>query len=249
MKKTLSIFILLLVSGVAFSQKDFDPESLLKPGAGRQYLVSDFSGNTLTEDQKQTLEHKLLAFNDSTSNEIAVVIVPTIKENDIDDYSVKLFRAWGIGTKKNNNGVLLLIVNDVRKLRITTGYGLEGALPDITCKEIIDEIIVPQFKGNDYYRGIDEGTDAIIQAAKGVYTSPGDHGTPHKYPLFVRILFWIIGIIIIIVLLSTGWIWPLLNIATSIVFSGGGSSSGGGGGGFGGFGGGSSGGGGASGSW
>ncbi len=266
MKKIFSIFLLFLVTTVSFSQghdeqensqntigsKDlrnsFDPQRLLKPRTGKQFLVNDFD-NTLTIDQHEVLEAKLVAFDDSTSTQIAVVIIPSLNENDIDDYSVKLFREWGIGTKKNNNGVLLLIAKQDHRLRITTGYGVEGALPDITCKEIIDDIIVPQLKGEDYYKGIDAGTDAIMQAVKGEYTAPEGYAeSKHHYSLFLRILFWIIGIVVLLLLMKTGLLWPLLNIASSIVFSSGGSS-GGGGGGFGGFGGGSSGGGGASGSW
>jgi uncharacterized protein len=245
LKKLFSI-LFLLFTVAAFSQAHFDPDELLKPRTGVQTLVNDFTGSILTEDQRAALEQKLVAFNDSTSTQVAVVIIPTLNEKEISDYGVNLFRAWGIGTKAHNNGVLLLIAKDEHQLNITTGYGLEGALPDITCKEIIDDIIVPKFRGDDYYRGIDEGTDAILQAVRGVYTSPVSPDPPHKFPLIVRILFWIIGIIVLLILMKTGLLWPLLNIATSIVFSGGGSS---GGGGFGGFGGGSSGGGGASGSW
>jgi uncharacterized protein len=244
MKKPVYIFLLLLLSAVSFSQSNFDPGSLLnqKPP---QRLVNDYT-QTLTIDQEEVLENKLVAFYDSTSTQVAVVIIPTLKGNEIADFNVKLFRSWGVGTKEHNNGVLLLISKEDRRLNITTGYGVEGPLPDITCKEIIDGIIVPQFKGDDYYRGIDEGTDAIMQAVRGEYSSPVDSSTSHQYPLIVRILFWIIGIIVVLFLIKMGWFWPLLRIATSIVFSSGGSSSGGG---FGGFGGGSSGGGGASGSW
>ncbi len=247
MKHFFSIWLFILVAAVAHSQTSFDPENLLQSGAAPDHLVTDYSG-TLTSYQRQALESKLVAFDDSTSNEIAVVIIPSLNGNDIADFTVKVFRAWGVGTKKNNNGVMLLISKEDRKLNITTGYGLEGALPDITCKEIIDDIIVPKFKGEDFYRGIDEGTDAIMQAAKGEYDSPRE-ASSHHHSLFVRILLWIIGIIVLLFLIKTGLLWPLLNIVTSIVFSSGGSSSGGGGGGFGGFGGGSSGGGGASGSW
>ncbi|MFN8244158.1 MAG: TPM domain-containing protein [Ferruginibacter sp.] len=210
-------------------------------------LVTDYT-NTLTGDQRDALEDKLVLFDDSTSTQVAVVIVNTTGDRAIEDYALELFRSWGIGNKKTNNGVLLLITRNDHKLNITTGYGLEGALPDITCKHIIDEVIVPRFKGDDYYAGIDEGTDAIMQATRGEYTAPEGYAVSrHEYPLWQRILFWIVGIIVLFILIKTGLIWPILRIATSIVFSGGGSSSGGSS--FGGFGGGSSGGGGASGSW
>ena len=201
----------------------------------------------------------MVAINDSTSTQIAVVIIPSLNGNDISDYNVKLGRAWGVGGKEFSNGVVLLIAKDDHKLNIATGYGVEGALPDITCKHIIDEVIVPNFKGDDYYRGIDEGTDAIIQAVKGEYTAPKGYGK--KRISGGRIVF-IIIMIIIFIIVSAGKgggccsfmsrlgfaAWTIANMLSS----GGGSSGGGGGGssgGFGGFGGGSFGGGGASGSW
>ena len=243
-KIKLYILLFLLLPVLAFSQQVMDPDSLLKI-VPRQ-LVNDFT-HTLTADQQLTLEQKLIAFDDSTTTQVAVAIIPSLNNNEIADYNVKLFRAWGIGTKKNNNGVLLLIAKNDHKLNITTGYGVEGALPDITCKHIIDEVIVPGFKGEDYYSGIDKGTNAIMKAVRGEYTVTETTKSKHQYPLFLRILVWIIGIIILLFLMTKQWFWTLLNIASSIAFSGRGSSSGGGG--FGGFGGGSSGGGGASGSW
>jgi len=264
MKRYLSIFILLLLAAVTFAQSTFNPESLLTPRTSKQELVNDFT-NTLTADQKQALEHKLVAFDDSTSTQIAVVIVPSLNGNEISDYNVKLGRAWGVGGKEFSNGVVLLIAKDDHKLNIATGYGVEGALPDITAKHIIDEVIVPNFKGDDYYRGIEEGTDAIIQAVKGEYKAPeGYNKSKGKGGGLGRIIF-IIVIIVIFLAISGGKggggsfmsrrgfaAWTIANM-----LSGGGSGSGGGwsggggssGGGFGGFGGGSFGGGGASGSW
>jgi len=267
MKRILSIFLLLLASLLAFSQDNFNLEKLLQQKPNK--LVNDYT-TTLTADQQQVLERKLVAFDDSTSTQIAVVIIPTLNGNDVTDYGVKLGRAWGIGGKENNNGVLLLIVNGDRakgdrKLYIATGYGVEGALPDITAKHIIDEIIVPNFKGEDYYRGIDEGTDAIIQAVQGEYKAPEGYGNRKGTGGIGRIIF-IIIIIIIFLAISGGRggggtfmsrrgfaAWTILNMLSN---GGGGRSGGGGwsgggssGGGFGGFGGGSFGGGGASGSW
>lgn len=258
MKKLLSIFILLLVNVFAFGQTTFNPESLLTPRTGKQELVNDFT-NTLTPDQKQALENKLVAFDDSTSTQIAVVIIPSLNGNDIADYNVKLGRAWGVGGKEFSNGVVLLIAKNDRKLNISTGYGVEGALPDITAKHIIDDVIVPNFKGDDYYRGIDEGTDAIIKAVKGEYKAPANYRKKGRSGS--RLIF-IIIIIILFLIFSSGnrgggsfmsrrgfAAWTIGNM----LGGGGGSGwSGGGGGssgGFGGFGGGSFGGGGASGSW
>lgn len=260
MKKLLSIFVLVLVSVITFSQDSFDLEKLLTQKPSPPKLVNDFTG-TLTPDQRQALEYKLVAFNDSTSTQIAVVIIPSLNGNDIADYNVKLGRAWGVGGKEFSNGVVLLIAKGDHKLNIATGYGVEGALPDITCKHIIDNVIVPNFKGDDYYRGIEEGTDAIIQAVRGEYKIPfGKHkkGLPLGRIIFI--------IVIIIIILATsggkggGGSFMSRNGAMPFILGsllggggrGGGGFGGGGGGssgGFGGFGGGSFGGGGASGSW
>ncbi|HMG82214.1 MAG TPA: TPM domain-containing protein, partial [Ferruginibacter sp.] len=197
MKKFLSIFLSLFISVISFAQTSFNANDLLQSHAGKQ-LVNDYA-NILTADQKQTLENKLDAFDDSTSTQIAVVIVPNIGENDITDFAVNLGKAWGVGGKDNNNGVVLLICTDPanHKLSIAPGYGLEGALPDVTCSQIIDQVIVPQFKGNDYYQGIDDGTNAIIQATQGVYKAPADYrqGGGSGISIF-KIIFFIIIIII-----------------------------------------------------
>jgi len=252
MKKILSIFLSLFISVVVFAQTSFDVNALLKGPTVTPKLVNDYS-NILTADQKQTLENKLDAFDDSTSTQIVVVIVPNVGENDITDFAVNLGKAWGVGGKQNNNGVVLLISTDDHKLSIAPGYGLEGALPDVTCSQIIDQVIVPQFKGNDYYRGIDDGTDAIIQAAQGVYKAPaGYHADGGSGISIFKIIF--IIIIIVVFLASRGGGGGgflggmLLGSALGGGFGGGrGGDSGGGG--FGGFGGGGFGGGGASGSW
>ena len=259
MKKLFSIFVLLLATVIGYSQNSFNPESILKQKPSPPKLVNDYSG-TLTAAQVQALENKLVIFDDSTSTQIAVVIIPSLNGNDIADFNVKLGRAWGVGGKEFSNGVVLLIAKDDHKLNIATGYGVEGALPDITCKQIIDDIIVPKFKGDDYYRGIDEGTDAIMQAVKGEYSAPAEYHSQKKGISVGRIIF-IIFIIILFLAFNRGGgsggsfmsrrgfaAWTIGNM---LLGGGGSGGSGGGGssGGFGGFGGGSFGGGGASGSW
>jgi len=258
MKKILSIFLASFVWLVSFSQDSFDLEKLLQQKPSK--LVNDFTG-TLTAVQIQALENKLVAFDDSTSTQIAVVIIPSLNGNDIADFNVKLGRAWGVGGAKFNNGVVLLIAKEDRKLNIATGYGVEGALPDITAKHILDDIVRPNFRGEDYYGGIDEGTDAIIQAIKGEYTAP--EGYNSKKAPFGRIIF-IIILITLFLIISSGRggggsfmsrrgfaAWTIANMLGGSGRGSGGWSGGGGGssGGFGGFGGGSFGGGGASGSW
>lgn len=255
-KKILTILLLLLVSVAAFPQ--FNAESLLKPQTGKQHLVNDYAG-VLTADQYQALENKLVKFDDSTSTQIAVVVVPDLGGYDVADYAVQLGRAWGVGGKEFNNGVVMLVSTGNRKMFIATGYGVEGALPDVTAKYIIDNEMIPHFKGGDYYGGIDQGVDAIILATRGEYKAPKDY---HKRKDGSPIGFIILVIILIIILSSInrrggggfmsrrgyrGFNGPFIFPTGGGSSGWGGGSSGGGG--FGGFGGGSFGGGGASGSW
>ena len=225
-------------------------------------LVTDLAGK-LSPEQKKALEDKLVAIDDASSNQIAVVILPTLEGNPIEEYATKLFREWGIGNKKSRNGVLLLIAIQEKKIKIETGYGLEGALPDITCNSIIENDLQPAFRHKAYYEGIDKATDNIAKAAVGEYkvVKAKKSRSPKSNPLlFVLILF-----IIVAILGKKGGGGGsniggggFSDIATGMLLgsllggggrSGGGDWGGGGGGGFGGFGGGSSGGGGASGGW
>jgi uncharacterized protein len=233
-------------------------------------LVTDYTG-TLDDGQKRALEQKLVAFNDSTSTQIAVVIVQTTGDYEIADYSVQLFNNWKIGQEKKNNGVLMLVAIGDRKVWITTGFGIEGVLPDALCKRIIEKDVVPQFRNGDYYAGIDAGTTGIMRIVSGEFTADSYMKNKEDKPVFFPFLMFFFILFIIIVSrigrvkryarrnnLAFWAAWALLNAASNRSrgswggFSGGGGFGGfggGGGGGFGGFGGGSSGGGGAGGSW
>ncbi len=246
----LSIF-LLTFSFASFSQNI--PE---KPNK----LINDYT-NTLSVDEINRLEQKLVAFNDSTSTQIAVVLVKSLEGYEISDYSVKLYEKWGIGGAKKNNGVLLLASLGDRKIFITTGYGVEGVLPDAIAKRIIENEITPNFKSGNYFEGLDAGTNAIISYTKGEYKSDtkGDSGIGGFWTSILT--FWILFFIfiIVIVLLSIfgkggggNRVIGSRGIGSTFGGFGGfdsGGFSGGGGGGFSGFGGGSTGGGGAGGSW
>jgi uncharacterized protein len=237
-------------------------------------LVNDYT-NTLTEDQRAALEQKLVAYDDSTSNQVAVVILPTIDDYAPADYATKLGRAWGIGNKKTNNGVVLLVVKDKHQIFIAPGYGLEGALPDITCKSIIDNEITPNFRNDDFYRGLDLGTTAIFKAAAGEYKAPAGYRSNRRGSGGSGSILGLIIIVIIVLMLAgrggggggRGGMFSRRgygDFATGAILGsmlgggrggrddwGGGGFGGGssGGGGFGGFGGGSFGGGGSGGSW
>jgi uncharacterized protein len=261
MMKRLLIPIFLFLSIFAGAQI----EKAIPEAPNPPKLVVDLTG-TLTADQMSALEAKLVAYDDSTSNQVAVIIIPTTGDYDIAEYSFALGRKWGIGNKEFNNGVVFLIAKNDRKVFIAPGYGLEGAIPDIIAKQIIENIVVPNFKGNDFYGGINAGTDALIQAAQGEYKAPagyGNRGQKKRVPLMAVIIVVIIIWIIISKISGGGgggsfmsrrgyrnfrgpsvWWFP-----TGGGGGGGFGGGGGGGGGFGGFGGGSFGGGGAGGSW
>lgn len=155
-------------------------------------FVNDFAG-VFSQQQKSDLENKLKQFKDQTTNEIAVVVIPDLDGADISSYANELFRRWGIGTKENNNGILLLVSLNDKKMRIEVGYGLEGAIPDITAKKIIDNDIVPSFKQEDYILGINKGVDSIIALTKNEY-SDTTNNTDKKQKVFedINSIFWFI---------------------------------------------------------
>jgi uncharacterized protein len=280
MKKLLLIFTLLLSIHV------FAQVVPSKPPASAG-LVHDFAGILLPE-QERALNEKLIAYNDSTSNQIAIVTLPTLidsktgAEYEDEEVALQILREWGIGQKDRNNGIVILVVksadNKERKIRIEVGYGLEGAVPDITAKSIIDHRMAPYFrqgKDDSYYTGLNFAIDDLIKAAAGEYKAPKGYGKGKGGGKGIGggIVFFVILFIIIAIIsgrrgggggggmmsrrgysdVGAGWILGTLLSGGGGGWSGGGSSgggwSGGGGGGFGGFGGGSGGGGGASGSW
>jgi uncharacterized protein len=258
--------LLYLVFFIAFTVQLHAQNVLPKPNPPR--LVVDEAG-MLSHDQQQILEQKLVAFDDSTSNQIAVVIINDLNDIPIEDYAVKLVREWGIGGAKHNNGLLLLISKNDRKFRIEVGYGLEGAITDLQSNNILENDLTPNFKNGDYYRGIDEAINSLEEAAAGEYKVQRERNDDDNDGGGGNIVGLIIIVIIAIFIFGRGrgggrgggggmmsrrgfnpWIIPaLFPGGGSWGGGGGGGFGGGGGGGFGGFGGGSSGGGGASGGW
>lgn len=133
--------------------------------------VTDKTG-TLSPGEIAALDQKLAAFERQTTNQIAVLLIPSLAGDNLEDYSIRLAEKWKIGQKGKNNGAILLIVKNDRKLRIEVGYGLEGALPDALAGSIIRNEITPRFKEGQFYRGIDAGVTAIMAATKGEYKAP-----------------------------------------------------------------------------
>lgn len=261
---TALIFLLSFSFGLA--QKNIPP----KPNT----LVNDYIG-LLQNNERQALERKLVAYDDSTSIQIAVVIDNSLEGEAAFDYSYRLAEAWGIGSGETNNGILLYIAYQDRELFIQTGYGAEGFLPDALAKRIIENIIKPNFRNGAYYQGIDRATSTIMQLGSGEYRAdelPGEGGIP----AYVIIIGLFLLVIVVFSLLGNSDDWGdgggyygggrydyddygrgrrhrrgggWIVIPGGGGWSGGGGGGGFGGGGFGGFGGGGFGGGGAGGSW
>jgi uncharacterized protein len=258
-KKILFFVGFLLCGYLAFAQ-DFPPKS--------NTLVTDYT-NTLSAEDKQKLETKLDAFNDSTSTQIAVVIIKSIGDYDINEYGAALGRKWGIGQKGKNNGILVLVAINDHKMTIQTGYGAEGALPDVITEQIRVNDINPRFRQGDYSGGLDVGTDDIIKYTKGEYKADKKQAAPpEKSGGSIAILIFIVIVILIMVFRNRGGGGQIIGsrggaspfwwfLAGSMLGGGGGrggwgggsDGDSGGGGGFGGFGGGDFGGGGSGGSW
>lgn len=209
-----------------------------------QTSVYDYA-KLLSDSEKSQLEEKLIKYSDSTSTQIVVVTIDDLKNEDIDVLSTNWAQKWGIGQAKEDNGVMILVSKNDRKLSIRPGYGLEDRLIAAICGEIIRNVIVPEFKAGSYYNGLDKGADAIIQVVKGKYKGTRKQDTKDKgVPIGVFIIIFIIIIILISRNKGNGGsgIGGSPSLLDIIVLSSLGRSSGGGFGG--GFGGGSSGGGG-----
>jgi uncharacterized protein len=141
--------------------------------AAAQLAVPPLSGRvvdqtaTLSSDEVASLDATLKAFEARKGSQIAVLIVPTTAPEAIEQYSIRVAEAWKIGRKKIDDGAILVVAKDDHKLRIEVGYGLEGALTDVTTKRIIDEIITPKFRSGDFAGGIAAGIDQIIRVVDG----------------------------------------------------------------------------------
>lgn len=266
----ISLILLLLTAPVGLQAQDTatDDGSTAstaipdKPNPPR--LINDFVG-ILSSSERSQLEQKLRAYNDSTSTQITIVIVKTTEPYPIGDFAFQVGRKWGIGQQGKNNGLVLAWATQTRKIFIAPGYGLEGAIPDAIAKRIITNTIVPAFKQEQYYRGLDEATTEIIRRASGEYKAdPKDNQGDDDGSGAIFIALIVFMIIIFIIARRNrgggnnrnrggGWGGPVFFPTSTYSgwgnsgggWSGGGSS----GGGFGGFGGGSFGGGGAGGDY
>ena len=272
--RRLFTFVLLLSAFTVSAQ--LVPHNLLPPKPNPPRLVNDLAG-LLSPDEERQLEQKLVAYDDSTSNQILIVTVDGTKGYSADYYATEIGQFWGVGGQsKFDNGIVLLVStgkeDDNRQYFLATGYGLEGALPAITTNAIAQQFLVPNLRSGDYYQAFDLTTTAIMQAAAGEYTPPAGYRTRGKngngFPGGAVIVVIIIIILAILRGRGGGGGGGFISrrgfrgggLAPFIIGSmlggsgrgggfGGGFGGGGGGGGFGGFGGGGFGGGGSGGSW
>ncbi|UCH12689.1 MAG: TPM domain-containing protein [Candidatus Omnitrophota bacterium] len=225
--------------------------------------VNDFA-NVISAEDERTIEALAQELETETTAQIAVVTMPTTKPSTIEQYAVELFEKWGIGTKEKDNGVLILMAANDKKVRIETGYGLEGAIPDAIANQIISRIMIPQFKQGNFSKGIVLGAVSVAQLAAKEYnvklTGAAGYAraatvTPASPAATLLRLLMTLSFFILIFGLRSGLLFYFILggmgrrrggmwYGTGYHGTGGGFS-----GGFGGFGGGLSGGGGASGGW
>ncbi len=255
MKKLLTL-LFLAFSLVAFAKDEF-PKPMNPPR-----LVNDFAG-ILSPQEQASLESKLRRYEDSTSSQIAIVTVTGLGDWHIQEYATRLFEQWGIGKKGKDNGILILVAPNERKVRIETGYGLEGALPDLVQRRIISSYITPNFKSGNYYQGLNEASSKLIELSSGEYKAgPKTKLLLSNGHLVIIFLFFLIFFVSIFVNYrkfknqqigthgTSFWtIWAMSNLFGHGGGSGNFNDFNRGGGDFGGFGGGMSGGGGADGDW
>ena len=161
-----------------------------------EHRVTDLTA-TLSTEQTAALEQTLAAFEAKKGAQIAVLIVPTTQPEEIEQYSIRVVDQWKLGRKGVDDGVLLLVAKDDRRVRIEVGYGLEGALPDAIANRIIDEDIVPRFRQGDFYGGIAAGVDRITRVIAGEPLPPPRAGPPWQFNFQALLLFGFILIFVV----------------------------------------------------
>ncbi|HWP82468.1 MAG TPA: TPM domain-containing protein [Bacteroidota bacterium] len=172
--------------------------------------VNDYAG-ILSQQTVRELEAQLEAHERATSNQVAVLIIPSLQGEVLEEYSMRVVETWKLGQKEKDNGVLLLIARDDRQLRIEVGDGLEGDLTDAVCSQIIRNEIVPHFKDGDYDAGVRAGVNAILGTIEGSYTvSEEDIDSSGEMDLEGRILMGgmfllVVGIFTVIAIVSPGF--------------------------------------------
>lgn len=198
-KLTKNTFLLLLLLNSIFSTQVSFAQFTIPEKPSFQTSVYDYA-NVLSPEEKAQLEEKLIKYSDSTTTQIVVITIESLKGEDIGILTPKWGQTWGIGgTEKNDNGVIILLAKAERKIWISPGYGLEDRLTAGIGGEITRNIIIPEFKAGSYYKGLDKGADALFDVFKGKYKGERKQQSKKKdFP----VLPFIIIIVIVLVLLS-----------------------------------------------
>lgn len=190
--KRFIVLLLLVSSSIALAQYE------IPPIPKTQTSVYDEIG-LLSPSQKNSLEEKLIRYSDTTSTQIVIITISSTKGEYINYLGAEWLTKWGIGQKGKDNGILILLAKDDRKIGINTGYGVEHLLTDAMSKRIINRDIIPYFKQNDYYGGLNRAADAIFEVMKGEYQGTRKNNST-DFPVaffFILLVFFIIFIIII----------------------------------------------------
>ncbi|MES1241410.1 MAG: YgcG family protein [Acidobacteriota bacterium] len=156
MRRALAVVLVLLASPLA-------AELAVPFLSGR---VNDLA-NMVPDDARQRIEQKLAAFEQKTGAQVAVLTVPSLEGEPIEDFSMRVVEAWKLGRKEKDNGVLFLVAQQDRRMRIEVGYGLEGDLTDLESNRILDDVVAPYFRNGDFGGGIEKGVDAILASLQG----------------------------------------------------------------------------------
>jgi uncharacterized protein len=180
------VLLLLLISSFAYAQEGI-------PAKPNGYILDE--AGLLNPEEENALEQKMRGYADSTSTQFAIVLVNSTNGRDPYDYAIDIGKGWGVGQKGKNNGVVILVAMQDRKLRIVTGRGIEDVLPDAVCKRIINRTLKPTFKAGAYYQGLEEATTEMMRRASGEFKNEdsGEEGIP---PVLLIFLFLVIMAII-----------------------------------------------------
>ncbi len=207
--------IVLIVSAVLFLGSTAG--AYYNPGTPTGF-VNDYAG-VLSTDQKQLLENKLGEFEKQSSHEITVIIIKDLQGDTIENFAENLFQEWGVGKKGSDNGVMILIAKDDRKMRIEVGYGLEGALTDAQASWIFNQIMKPAFQADNFYQGIDGAVDKIISATQGeAVPSQSSSGNKHSDSFWEGIIW--LGMMVIMwlsAILARSKSWWLGGVIGAVV--------------------------------
>ncbi len=187
----LFLLFFLGLSSLVFSQ-DYLPD---KPKF--QTSVYDYA-NMMDKGQAKRLEEKLIRYSDTTSTQIVVITINSLEGNDIALYATELAHKWGIGQEGKDNGIVILVSKNDRRVTIRTGYGVEHLLTDALSRRIIENVITPAFKQGDFYGGLDRAADVIFEILSGEYEGERQEDGPGgRFPAFLIVLFFIIFMIIL----------------------------------------------------